>query len=96
MNWVVTRLSSYCVVGLGIMVVSHPKKHWLDFLFNKLTLGYQASALYYYIWIVWLPERRGYAIVEQVEEFSDGARATRLTRRYNNSRSGDEVPLLAP
>lgn len=50
--------------------------------------------LYYYVWIILLPKLGGYAIVEEVEELSDGARATRLTRRYVTKRVLEEEEAL--
>ncbi|KZP23797.1 amino acid transporter [Athelia psychrophila] len=53
----------------------------------------QLCALYYYVWIKWLPRLGGYTVVEEVKELDDGARTTRLTRRYH--KGGEEEPLLA-
>jgi hypothetical protein len=44
-----------------------------------------ACGLYYCVWIVLLPRLGGYDIVEEVEEYEDGARNTKLVRRYHNS-----------
>jgi len=53
-------------------------------------------ALYYYVWIVWLPKLGGYIIVAEVEELDDGARTTRLTRRYQSKRTpAEEESLVA-
>ncbi|KAF5327890.1 hypothetical protein D9619_004853 [Psilocybe cf. subviscida] len=41
--------------------------------------------LYYWVWIVYLPKRGGYEIVEEIEESSDGARNAKLVRRYKSS-----------
>ncbi|KAF8968156.1 amino acid transporter [Flammula alnicola] len=38
--------------------------------------------LYYWIWIIVLPKLGGYEVVEEIEESADGARNTRLRRRY--------------
>jgi len=53
-------------------------------------------ALYYYVRIIWLPNLGGYSIVEEVEELDDGARVTRLTRRYQSKQApAEEETLLA-
>ncbi|PPQ64604.1 LOW QUALITY PROTEIN: hypothetical protein CVT26_002002 [Gymnopilus dilepis] len=41
--------------------------------------------LYYWLWIVVLPRVWGYEIVQEVEEHPDGARNTRLVRRYKTT-----------
>jgi hypothetical protein len=46
------------------------------------------------VWIVWLPKQGGYVIVEEVEELDDGARATRLTRRYLSKPAPAEEEVL--
>ncbi|KJA19474.1 hypothetical protein HYPSUDRAFT_189911 [Hypholoma sublateritium FD-334 SS-4] len=51
--------------------------------------------LYYWLWIIYLPTRGGYEIVEEVEESVDGVRNTRLTRRYKTPYlEGEQQPLL--
>jgi len=52
-------------------------------------------ALYYYVWIIWLPKLGGYTIVEEAEVLDDGARATRLTRRYENKRTSEEDNIVS-
>lgn len=49
--------------------------------------------LYYYFWIILLPRLGGYEVVEEIEELADGARNTRLVRRYKES-GQDRQPLL--
>lgn len=58
--------------------------------------------MYYYIWIVLLPNWGGYEIVEEVIELKEGARLARLVRRYKSnsneasgSASPEEEPLLS-
>lgn len=44
-----------------------------------------------------LPKRGGYKIVQEIEESADGARNTRLVRRYINiniNEQEDRLPLL--
>lgn len=50
--------------------------------------------VYYYTWLIWLPRLVGYIIVEEIEELDDGARVTRLTRRYAQAKSLERQPLL--
>lgn len=63
---------------------------------------YQVCGIYYYIWIVLLPKWGGYEVVEEFVELDDGARTTRLVRKYYNDVSRDENreeerrPLLRP
>ncbi|KDR76254.1 hypothetical protein GALMADRAFT_139979 [Galerina marginata CBS 339.88] len=53
--------------------------------------------LYYWLWIIALPKLGRYEVVEEVEEHPDGARNTRLVRRYKTATStdGEQEPLLA-
>ncbi|KAF9533817.1 amino acid transporter [Crepidotus variabilis] len=52
--------------------------------------------LYYWLWIIVLPKYGNYEIVEEVEESSEGAKNTKLIRRYKNMSADDETaPLLA-
>ncbi|KAF8905102.1 amino acid transporter [Gymnopilus junonius] len=46
--------------------------------------------LYYWLWIIVLPKFWGYEIVQEVEEHPDGARNTRLVRRYKAARVEEE------
>jgi hypothetical protein len=63
---------------------------------RELSLPPQLCALYYYVRIIWLPNFGGYTIVEEVEELDDGARVTRLTRRYQSKQApAEEETLLA-
>ncbi|KAJ3512671.1 hypothetical protein NLJ89_g3390 [Agrocybe chaxingu] len=48
--------------------------------------------LYYWVWIIVLPKRGRYEIVEEIEESPDGARNTKLVRRYKTI--SDQQPLL--
>ncbi|KAF9476710.1 hypothetical protein BDN70DRAFT_923122 [Pholiota conissans] len=52
--------------------------------------------IYYWLWTIVLPRRGGYELVEEIEESSDGARNTKLTRRYIKSSAdeGEQQPLL--
>ncbi|KAF9003971.1 amino acid transporter [Cyathus striatus] len=50
--------------------------------------------IYYWLWIIALPKLGGYEIVEEVEELPDGARNTRLVRRYKAA-SPEQEPLIA-
>ncbi|KAG6908688.1 hypothetical protein DXG01_003702 [Tephrocybe rancida] len=50
--------------------------------------------IYYYIWIVLLPRLGGYEIVEEIETLPDGARNTRLVRKYKEV-DDPRHPLLA-
>ncbi|EIM84176.1 uncharacterized protein STEHIDRAFT_100816 [Stereum hirsutum FP-91666 SS1] len=55
--------------------------------------------LYYYIWIVLLPKWGGYEVVEEFVELDDGARTTRLIRKYvsrDENREEERRPLLRP
>ncbi len=55
----------------------------------------QFCGLYYWLWIIYLPKRGGYEIVEEVEESADGVRNTRLARRYKTPYlEGEQQPLL--
>ncbi|KZO90750.1 amino acid transporter [Calocera viscosa TUFC12733] len=59
------------------------------------------AAAFYYVYIVYLPKRGGYEIVEEIEDLPDGARNARLVRRYKSATSegqglaGEESPLLS-
>ncbi|EJU03979.1 amino acid transporter [Dacryopinax primogenitus] len=54
------------------------------------------SALFYYVYIVYLPKRGGYEIVEEIEDLPDGARNARLVRRYKAQEASTEnEPLLS-
>jgi len=55
------------------------------------------SALFYYVYIVWMPKRGGYEIVEEIEDLPDGARNARLVRRYkvNPDAPTEDQPLLS-
>lgn len=49
------------------------------------------------MWIIYLPKRGGYEIVEEIEESVDGVRNTKLTRRYkaySSENDGERRPLL--
>ncbi|EDR08557.1 amino acid transporter [Laccaria bicolor S238N-H82] len=50
--------------------------------------------LYYWIWIKVLPQLGGYEIVEEIDELADGARNTRLVRRYRHTAENEHEPLL--
>ncbi|KAI0322592.1 amino acid transporter [Amylostereum chailletii] len=60
-----------------------------------------ACAVYYYIWIIYLPRRGGYEIVEKVVDLGEGAFTSSLTRKYHGQSDEDEDgdeeerPLLA-
>lgn len=58
----------------------------------------QFCGLYYWIWIIYLPRRGNYEIVQEVEESADGVRNTKLTRRYKeftaSTANGREEPRL--
>ncbi|PPQ69810.1 hypothetical protein CVT25_009747 [Psilocybe cyanescens] len=41
--------------------------------------------LYYWLWIIVLPKYSGYEVVEEVQHHADGARNTRLVRRYKTA-----------
>ncbi|KZT56238.1 amino acid transporter [Calocera cornea HHB12733] len=55
------------------------------------------SALFYYVYIVYLPKRGGYEIVEEIEDLPDGARNARLVRRYKSTPDipTEDQPLLS-
>ncbi|KZT56235.1 amino acid transporter [Calocera cornea HHB12733] len=56
------------------------------------------AALFYYVYIVFLPKRGGYEIVEEIEDLPDGGRNARLVRRYKAREAGvagEESPLLS-
>ncbi|THH13176.1 hypothetical protein EW146_g7009 [Bondarzewia mesenterica] len=51
--------------------------------------------IYYYIWIVLLPRFGGYRIVEEIIELDDGARTTRLARKYERRSDSEQQALLS-
>lgn len=56
----------------------------------------QCCGLYYWLWIIVLPKYGNYEIIEEVEESTEGAKNTKLVRRYKNRSVDDEAaPLLA-
>jgi len=50
--------------------------------------------LYYWIWVIILPKLGGYEIVEQAEKLKDGARMTKLVRRYADSKVPHDSEIL--
>ena len=42
-----------------------------------------------------LPQLGGYEIVEEIDELADGARNTRLVRRYKHMADNEHEPLLS-
>ncbi|KAI0064764.1 amino acid transporter [Artomyces pyxidatus] len=54
--------------------------------------------VYYYVWIILLPQLGGYEVVEEVIELSDGARTSHLVRKYKTHpprEDSEETPLLS-
>ncbi|OJA10306.1 hypothetical protein AZE42_05554 [Rhizopogon vesiculosus] len=59
--------------------------------------GNLLCGVYYWIWIVFLPRRGGYTIVEEVERLEDGALTTRFKRKYLSvagTDNAEQEPLL--
>lgn len=90
-------------VFLLVMPLIPPEKGKADVSFWYATycvvgLGVLAlSAVFYYVYIVWLPKRGGYDIVEEIEDLPDGARNARLVRRYKvkPAATEEDQPLLS-
>lgn len=85
-------ISRYCVAGICLLLVSAK----LTVIMISVSLFCQCCGIYYWLWIIFLPKRGGYEIVEEIEESPEGARNTKLTRRYHKSSAdeGEQQPLL--
>ena len=79
------------MAGISLLLVGIP----FGLVFQDLFSLLQRCGLYYWIWIKVMPQLGGYEIVEEIDELADGARNTRLVRRYKHTADNEHEPLLS-